>query len=94
MYDMNARQVDSSQTRFPAPRPGEAIVVGRYGSPKGVIIHMDDFELFERYRRIFGQRVPYETKLTGAAVAANRLAERGGDEPDLDAESLASALGE
>lgn len=96
MGDMRRRHLTSNETRFPEPEPGEVIVVERYGgsSTKGVIMHIDDFELFERYRRIFGQRVPYETRLTPTAVAANQLAERGGDEPDLDVESLDGALAE
>lgn len=100
MHDMlDARamptiEVPATQTRFPTPIAGQAIVVNRYGSAnrKAVILHPDDFELFERYRRIFGARVPYELALTETAIAANQLAERGGDEPDLDIESLDIAL--
>jgi hypothetical protein len=58
-----------------------------------VIIHPDDFDLFERYRRIFGARVSHELSLTETAIAANRLGERGADEPDLDVASLDLALG-
>lgn len=95
MYDMRIRSISSNETRFPQPRPGEALVVSRYGESnrKAVIVHPDDFDLFERYRRIFGEHEPYEMRLTDAAVAAHALGESGADEPDLDAESLDIALG-
>lgn len=59
---------------------------------KGVIIHPDDSDLFERYRRMFGERAPYEMRLTDTALAAHRLGESGADEPDLDVGSLDIAL--
>jgi hypothetical protein len=92
---MHIRQVAANETRIPEPRPGEAIVVSRYGNSqrKAVIIHPDDFDLFERYRRMFGEREPYEMRLTDTALAAHELGERGADEPDLDGESLDIALG-
>ena len=92
---MRTTEVSATQTRFPAPVAGQAIVVNRYGSAhrKAVILHPEDFDLFERYRRIFGARVPYELTLTQTAIAANQLAERGDDEPDLDIASLDIALG-
>lgn len=101
MYDMldsrtmTTIEVPATQTRFPTPVAGQAIVVNRYGSAnrKAVILHPDDFDLFERYRRIFGARVPHELTLTETAIVANQLAERGGDEPDLDIASLDVALG-
>lgn len=92
---MRTIEVPATATRFPTPVAGQAIVVNRYGSAnrKAVIVHPDDFDLFERYRRIFGARVPHELSLTQTAIAANQLAERGGDEPDLDTASLDIALG-
>lgn len=61
---------------MPAPEPGEAIVVCKYGEEhrKAVILHPEDFDLFERYRRIFG-RIPFEVKLTDTAITAHRLAD-------------------
>jgi hypothetical protein len=56
-------------------------------------MHPEDFDLFERYRRIFDARVPHELTLTETAITANQVAERGGDEPDLDIASLDIALG-
>ncbi len=92
---MTTIEVPATQTRFPTPVAGQAIVVNRYGSAhrKAVIIHPEDFDLFERYRRIFGARVPHELSLTETAIEANRLGERGADEPDLDVASLDLALG-
>ncbi len=77
--------VASNETRMPTPEPGEAIVVSKYGEErrKAVILHPDDFDLFQRYRRIFG-RVPFELKLTETAIAAHKLAEPdAGDALDL-----------
>lgn len=93
---MRTRSVRANATRFPEPAAGEAIVVNRYGEAnrKAVIIHPDDFELFERYRRIFGEHEPYEMRLTDTAIAAHQLGEAGADEPDLDTESLDIALAE
>jgi hypothetical protein len=93
---MRTRSVPANETRFPEPAAGEAIVVNRYGvrNRKAVIIHPDDFDLLERYRRMFGQREPYEMRLTDTAIAAHQLAETGDDEPDLDTASLDIALGE
>ena len=87
--------ISATQTRFPTPVAGQAIVVHRYGSAnrKAVILHPEDFDLFERYRRIFGARVPHELTLTDTAITANQLAEHGEDEPDLDIASLDAALG-
>lgn len=91
---MRTRVVPANETRFPEPGSGEAIVVSKYGEDrrKAVILHPDDFDLFERYRRIFAAREPYEMRLSETAVAAHELAERGDDEPDLDLESLGRAL--
>lgn len=92
---MTTIEVPATQTRFPTPVAGQAIVVNRYGSAnrKAVIMHPEDFDLFERYRRIFGARVAHELSLTDTAITANQLAERGDDERDLDAASLDIALG-
>ena len=86
------RTVASNETRVPTPEPGEAIVVCKYGGErrKAVILHPEDFDLFERYRRIFG-RVPFELQLSETAIAAHRLAERDGREA-LDVASVERAL--
>jgi hypothetical protein len=91
---MTTKHVRANETRFPQPLPGEAIIVTKYreGKRKAVIMHPDDFDLLERYRRIFGAHEPYEMRLTETAVAAHELAERGADEPDVDLESLDRAL--
>ncbi|MGI8779120.1 MAG: hypothetical protein ACR2L8_02925 [Solirubrobacteraceae bacterium] len=91
---MRTKQVRANETRFPEPEAGEAIVVSKYGDDrrKAVILHPDDFDLFERYRRIFAVREPYEMRVSDTAVAAHDLGERGIDEPDLDVESLDRAL--
>jgi hypothetical protein len=96
MYEMNIRHVSANETRIPELAQGEAIVVNRYGESnrKAVILHPDDFDLLQRYRRMFGERVPYDLRLTDTAIAAHTLGERGADEPDLDSESLAIALSE
>ncbi len=93
---MKARSIPANETRFPEPVAGEAIVVNRYGkgNRKAVIIHPDDFDLLARYRRMFGEREPYEMRVTDTAIAAHRCGERGADEPDLDTESLDIALAE
>lgn len=93
MPSMRTRQVASNETRFPEPEPGEAIVVSKYGDDrrKAVILHPEDFELFERYRRIF-RREPYEMRLTDAAILAHRAGETGENEGGLDLESLDRAL--
>jgi len=101
MYDMEQRptlakkQVPANETRFPEPQPGEAIVVSKYGEAKrkAVIMHPDDFDLLERYRRIFGARESYEMRVTETALTAHELGECGADEADFDAESLDRALG-
>ncbi|MEJ7717404.1 MAG: hypothetical protein ACR2LY_07525 [Thermoleophilaceae bacterium] len=92
--NLKTRRVQANETRFPEPEAGEAIVVSKYGDDrrKAVIVHPDDFDLFERYRRIFAAREPYEMRVTDTAVAAHELGEHGGDEPDLDLESLDRAL--
>ena len=90
--NFRTRKVASNQTRVPTPEPGEAIVVCKYGEErrKAVILHPEDFDLFERYRRIFG-RIPFEMKLTETAIAAHRLGERQtGD--GLDVVSVERAL--
>jgi len=93
---MRVKQVQANETRLPEPEAGEAIVVSKYGDGddrrKAVILHPDDFDLFERYRRIFAAREPYEMRVSDVAVVAHELAERGGDEPDLDLDSLDRAL--
>jgi hypothetical protein len=91
---MRTKQIPANETRFPEPETGEAIVVSKYGDDrrKAVILHPDDFDLFERYRRIFAAREPYEMRLTDTAIAAHDLGESGADEPDLDLESLDRAL--
>lgn len=91
---METKYVAANETRFPEPAAGQAIVVSRYGEAnrKAVIIHPDDFDLFERYRRMFAERVPYEMRLTDTAIAAHDLGESGADEPDMDTESLDLAL--
>lgn len=91
---MKTKHVQANETRFPQPLPGEAIIVTRYreGKRKAVIMHPDDFDLLDRYRRIFGAREPYEMRLTETAVTAHELAERGADEPDIDLKSLDRAL--
>jgi hypothetical protein len=91
---MRTRHLSANETRFPEPRAGEAIVVSRYAEShrKAVILHPDDFDLFERYRSIFAAREPYELRLTDTALAAHELGESGADELDLDLESLDRAL--
>ncbi len=91
---MNVRHVAANETRFPGPQPGEAIVVSKYGDDKrkAVILHPDDFDLFERYRRIFAVREAYEMSITDTAVVAHDLGERSADEPSLDVASLDRAL--
>jgi hypothetical protein len=86
---MRTRSVPATETRFPQPEPGEAIVISKYRDQrrKAVILHPDDFDLFERYRRIFG-REPHEMQLTDTAIAAHRAAEHGGEEATLDLDSL------
>lgn len=90
---MRTRQLPSNETRFPEPEPGEAIVVSKYGEErrKAVILHPDDFDLFERYRRIFG-REPYEMHLTDTAIVVHRLSEHEADDIALDLDSLDRAL--
>ena len=68
--------------------------MSKYGDDrrKAVILHPDDFDLFERYRRIFAAREPYEMRVSDIAVAAHELGERGADEPNLDLDSLDRAL--
>lgn len=92
---IRTRHVQANETRLPEPEAGEAIVVSKYGDDrrKAVILHPDDFDLFERYRRIFAAREPYEMRMSDIAVAAHELGERGADEPDLDLDSLDRALG-
>lgn len=91
---MTIKQVPANETRFPEPRPGEALIVTKYreATRKAVIVHPDDFDLFERYRRIFAAREPYEMKISDIALAAHELGERGADEAELDLESLDRAL--
>ncbi len=91
---MRTRHVRANETRFPEPEAGEAIVVSKYSDHrrKAVIVHPDDFDLFERYRRIFAAREPYEMRVSDTALAAHELGEHGGDEPDLDLDSLGRAL--
>lgn len=86
------RNVASNETRIPTPEPGEAIVVSKYGGDrrKAVVLHPDDFDLLERYRRIFG-RIPFELKLTETAIEIHRLSEQVGG-GDLDPASLERAL--
>ncbi len=92
---IRTRHVQANETRLPEPEAGEAIIVSKYGDDrrKAVILHPDDFDLFERYRRIFAAREPYEMRVSDIAVAAHELGERGADEPDLDLDSLDRALG-
>lgn len=89
------KQIPANETRFPEPQPGEALVVTRYGdtSRKAVIVHPDDFDLLDRYRRIFAGHEPYEMKLTDVAIAVHESGERGADETEIDLESLERALG-
>lgn len=89
------RHVTANETRFPQPQPGEVIVVTKYGQSgrKAVIVHPDDFDLLERYRRIFARHEPYEMKLSATALAAHDLGERGEDESEIDHEALDRALG-
>ena len=77
---------------MPTPEPGEAIIVSKYGGErrKAVILHPDDFDLLECYRRILG-RIPFELKITETAIEAHRLAEQA-DGQDLDLASLDHAL--
>lgn len=91
---MRTKQVQANETRLPDPEAGEAIVVSKYGDGrrKAVILHPDDFDLFERYRRIFAAREPYEMRVSEVALAAHELGESGADEPDLDFASLDRAL--
>lgn len=88
------KHVPANETRFPEPRPGEALVVTKYGknARKAVIVHPDDFDLLERYRRIFAGREPYEMKITDVALAAHEVGESGADESEIDLESLGRAL--
>ncbi len=94
MHLMRLKQVQANETRLPEPEAGEAIIVSKYGDGrrKAVILHPDDFDLFERYRRIFAAREPYEMHVTDVAVTAHKLGESGGDEPDTDLDSLDRAL--
>lgn len=94
MAAMRTRQVRANETRFPEPQAGEVIVVSKYGEArrKAVILHPDDFDLFERYRSIFAAREPYELRVSDTAAAAHELGERGADEPDVDFDSLDRAL--
>jgi len=89
---LRTRNVASNETRIPTPEPGEAIVVSKYGEDrrKAVILHPDDFDLLERYRRILGY-IPFELKLTETAIEVHRLSERAGG-GDLDHASLEQAL--
>lgn len=87
------RLVASNDTRVPEPEAGEAIVVGKYGGDrrKAVILHPDDFDLFMRYRRLFGC-VPHELRLSETAITAHRVGERSGPDETLDVESVRRAL--
>jgi len=68
---LHTKHVAAHETRF----SGQAIVVSRYGEAnrKSVIIHPDDFDLFERYRRMFGEREPYEMRLTDTAIQVSAI---------------------
>jgi hypothetical protein len=91
---MRTKQITANESRFPAPRAGEAIVVSKYadGRRKAVILHPADFDLFERYRRIFAQQKPYEIQISTTALTAHELGENGEDEIGLDLDSLDLAL--
>lgn len=90
------KNIPANETRLPDPVPGEAMIVSKYSDDrrKAVILHPDDFDLFERYQRIFGARDAYELHLSETAVRAHAIGERGEDEPDLDTASLDIALAE
>lgn len=92
---MRTRSVSANDVRVPAPVPGEAISVEKYGgrARKAVVVHPSDFDLFQRLLEIFEQ-TPYELRLTDTALAAHELGETGRDEREIDYESLARALGE
>jgi len=57
------------------------------------LLHPSDFELFQHLLEIF-DRTPVELRLTDTALAAHALGESGGDEVEIDRESLRLALGE
>ena len=57
------------------------------------MLHPSDFELFQHLLEIF-DRTPVELRLTDTALAAHALGESGGDEVEIDRESLRLALGE
>lgn len=87
------RLVASNDTRVPEPEAGEAIVVCKYGGErrKAVILHPDDFDLFLRYRRLFGN-VPHELRLSETAITAHRLGDRDPSDEVLDVDSVRRAL--
>jgi hypothetical protein len=91
--NFRTRQVPSNDTRVPEPEAGEAIVVCKYGSErrKAVILHPDDFDLFLRYRRLFGS-VPHELRLSEAAITAHRLADQEASQKPLDVDSVQRAV--
>jgi hypothetical protein len=93
--DMRTRLIRANESRFPEPEPGEAIIVSKYGDErrKAVILHPDDFELLERYRRLFAGHEPYEMRLSDTAIAAHRAGEDTSREALLDLDSLDRALG-
>jgi hypothetical protein len=93
ILDFRTRLVTSNDTRVPEPTAGEAIVVGKYGGGrrKAVILHPDDFDLFMRYRRLFGC-VPHELRLSETAITAHRVGERGETGEALDVDSVRQAL--
>lgn len=80
---MLTKSIPANETRLPDPVPGEAMVVSKYSDDrrKAVILHPDDFDLFERHQRIFGARDAYELHLSETAVRAHAIGERGEDEP-------------
>jgi hypothetical protein len=92
---VQTRSVSANDVRVPAPEPGEAISVEKYGgrTRKAVVIHPHDFDLFERLLELF-DRTPYELRLSETALVAHELGETGRDEQEIDYESLAAALGE
>lgn len=83
---MKTREVSANETRLPEPAIGEAIVVSRYSHDrrKAVILHPEDFALFERLLGVFGEERPAELSLSDTEVEAHRIGEAGEDIEEFD----------
>jgi hypothetical protein len=81
---MRVRTMPANEVRIPEPKPGEIVVVERYGKPYAIVLDASQMHLVHMMLTTLGEHVPSELLLSDFEIEFHRMSERGEDIEEFD----------